>query len=169
LSPLTNTTVCSPSRFDVLLVLGERVARVMPVKSANTGQDALNGLSHCFHEQNPKRCGSCKGKLLLHCLYACIITRAALAFLHLVLAPSLETMWARSGHQRSRGSETRLRKGATQQPQMVEWCSWLSRQSNTLKVSSSSLDLIITLVFCSAVRARVFCFGGGSLFFVFGI
>ena len=27
---------------------------------------------------------------------------------------------------------------------MVSWCSWLSRQSNTLKVSSSSLDEIIT-------------------------
>ncbi|KAH6855995.1 hypothetical protein B0I37DRAFT_366285 [Chaetomium sp. MPI-CAGE-AT-0009] len=31
----------------------------------------------------------------------------------------------------------------TTQPTKVRWCSWLSRQSNTLKVSSSSLDRII--------------------------
>ena len=44
-------------------------------------------------------------------------------------------------------SQTRLRNGATQQPKMVEWCSWLSRQSNTLKASSSSLDLIMSICF----------------------
>ena len=31
-----------------------------------------------------------------------------------------------------------------QQQQMVGWCSWLSRQSNTLKVSGSSPGLIIS-------------------------
>ncbi|KAI0843161.1 hypothetical protein F5Y06DRAFT_257037, partial [Hypoxylon sp. FL0890] len=30
---------------------------------------------------------------------------------------------------------------------MVSWCSWLSRQSNTLKVSSSNLDEIIFFYF----------------------
>ena len=30
--------------------------------------------------------------------------------------------------------------------QMVLWCSWLSRQSNTLKVSSSSLDKAIICI-----------------------
>ncbi len=33
----------------------------------------------------------------------------------------------------------------------VRWCSWLSRQSNTLKVSSSNLDRI-SLCFCWVMR-----------------
>ncbi|KAK4197873.1 hypothetical protein QBC40DRAFT_99863 [Triangularia verruculosa] len=36
----------------------------------------------------------------------------------------------------------RMRIVGMQQQAMVSWCSWLSRQSNTLKVSSSSLDEI---------------------------
>ncbi|KAH6855759.1 hypothetical protein B0I37DRAFT_365655 [Chaetomium sp. MPI-CAGE-AT-0009] len=49
---------------------------------------------------------------------------------------------------------------------MVSWCSWLSRQSNTLKVSSSSLDEIIHIPFCLWLFATGFftpCIGSTTL------
>ena len=41
---------------------------------------------------------------------------------------------------------------------MVEWCSWLSRQSNTLKVSGSSPGSISSFFFCSLVAFRLVSF-----------